>query len=55
MDLYLKRIEEIDKNGAKLNSIIEINPEAISIAKQMDSERKEGKVRGLLHGIPVVI
>ncbi len=55
VDLYLKRIEEIDKNGAKLNSIIEINPEAISIAKQMDSERKEGKVRGPLHGIPVVI
>jgi amidase len=55
VDLYLKRIEDIDKKGAELNAIIEINPEAISIAKQMDRERKEGKVRGPLHGIPVVI
>lgn len=53
--LYLKRIESIDKNGLALHAIIEINPDAISIAKQMDTERNEGKSRGALHGIPVVI
>lgn len=53
--LYLDRIEAIDKSGPKLNSMIEINPDALNIAKAMDAERKAGKVRGLLHGIPVVI
>ena len=53
--LYLDRIEAIDKNGPKLNSIIEVNPDALSIAKVMDQERKAGKIRGPLHGIPVVI
>ena len=54
-ELYLKRIEAIDKNGPKLNSVIEINPDALSIAESMDRERKEGKIRGLLHGIPILI
>ncbi len=53
--LYLDRIEAIDKNGPKLNSVIEINPDALSIAKAMDEERKAGKTRGPLHGIPVLI
>ncbi|MEC5158107.1 amidase [Chryseobacterium sp. MP_3.2] len=53
--LYLNRIEAIDKNGPKLNSMIEINPDALNIAKVMDQERKQGKIRGPLHGIPVVI
>lgn len=53
--LYLNRIEAIDKNGPKLNSMIEINPDALIVAKAMDQERKEGKIRGSLHGIPVVI
>ena len=53
--LYLDRIATIDKNGPKLNSIIEINPDALTIAKAMDKERKDGKIRGPLHGIPVVI
>ena len=53
--LYLDRIEAIDKKGPKLNSIIEINPDALSIAKAMDQERKEGKIRGPLHGIPIVL
>lgn len=52
---YLKRIEEIDKKGPSLNSVIEVNPDAITIADAMDAERKAGKVRGLLHGIPVLI
>ncbi len=54
-DLYLKRIEEIDKNGPKLNSVIEVNPEALAIAEQMDKERSEGSIRGPLHGIPIMI
>ena len=51
----LDRIEQIDKNGPKLNSVIEINPEALEIAKELDLERKSGKVRSPLHGIPVLI
>lgn len=54
-DLYLKRIEAIDKNGPAINAVIEINPDALSIAADMDKERKAGKVRGPLHGIPVLI
>jgi amidase len=53
--LYLDRIEAIDKKGPALNSVIEINPDAISIAKAMDEERKKGKTRGPLHGIPILI
>ncbi|MBK7708239.1 MAG: amidase [Acidobacteria bacterium] len=49
---YSARIAEIDK---KTNSMIEMNPDAPAIAAQMDAERKSGKVRGPLHGIPVVI
>ncbi len=55
VELYLKQIESIDKNGPTLNAIIEINPDAVSIAKEMDNERKNGKNRGTLHGIPVLI
>lgn len=54
-DEYLKRINEIDKSGPKLNSIIELNPDALDIAEELDKERKNGKIRGPLHGIPVVI
>lgn len=49
---YLARIAKIDKS---INSIIELNPEAFTIAAEMDRERKAGKIRGPLHGIPVVI
>ena len=55
VQLYLKRIEAIDKKGPKLNSIIEINPDAVTIAIAMDKELKAGKSRGPLHGIPVLI
>ena len=54
-ELYLKRIEAIDKNGPKLNAVIEINPDALAIADAMDTERKAGKVRGPMHGIPVLV
>src|SRR3970282_1679594 len=53
--LYLKRIETIDATGPQLNSVIEINPDAISIAVKMDKEMKSGKSRGPLHGIPILI
>lgn len=53
--LYLDRIEAVDKSGPSLNAIIEINPDAIEQAQQLDRERSEGKVRGPLHGIPVMI
>jgi amidase len=49
---YLTRIADIDK---KLNSVIELNPDALSIADAMDRERKAGKIRGPLHGIPVLV
>jgi len=54
-NMYLQRIEAIDKHGPKLNAVIELNPDALSIAKAMDEERKAGKVRGPMHGIPVLI
>src|SRR5947209_7418975 len=54
-ELYLNRIRTIDKDGIRLNSVIEINPDALFIAESMDKERKAGKLRGRLHGIPVLI
>lgn len=53
--LYLDRINALDKTGPAINSVIEINPDALEIAGKMDDERKAGKLRGLLHGIPVLI
>jgi amidase len=52
---YLDRIAAIDRDGPRLNSVIELNPDAITIAKSLDAERKNGKTRGPLHGIPVLI
>lgn len=54
-ELYLKRIDQIDKKGITLNSVIELNKDALNMADAMDREREKGKVRGLLHGIPVLI
>ncbi len=52
---YLQRIAELDQAGPKLNAVIELNPDALAIADQLDAERKSGRVRGPLHGIPVLI
>jgi amidase len=52
---YLYRIESIDKNGPTINSIIQINKKALEEARALDAERKEGKIRGPLHGIPVIL
>jgi amidase len=54
-ELYLKRIAAIDKDGPGLNSVIELNKDALKIADDMDKERAAGKIRGLMHGIPVLI
>jgi len=52
---YLDRIIEIDKTGPALNSVIEINPDAIQIAEELDRELREGRIRGPMHGIPVLL
>ena len=52
---YLDRIQEIDVNGPSLNSIIIVNPDALTIAQELDKEYSEGKIRGPMHGIPVVL
>ena len=54
-EMYLKRIDSIDKKGPLINAVIEINPDAVLIADKMDAERKIGKLRGPMHGIPVLI
>jgi amidase len=52
---YLARIAAIDKAGPRINAVIELNPDALAIAEELDRERKAGKLRGPLHGIPVLI
>ena len=54
-EMYLERVERIDRRGAALNSVIETNPDALSIADALDRERKAGRVRGPLHGVPVLV
>ena len=54
-ELYLRRIDEIDRNGPGLRSVIEVNPDALTIADALDAERRAGGTRGPLHGIPVLI
>jgi amidase len=52
---YLARIAAIDKAGPRLRAVIELNPDALAIATSLDRERAAGKVRGPLHGIPVLL
>jgi len=52
---YLHRIEQIDKQGPAINSIIELNPDALAIADQCDKERAQSPNRGRMHGIPILI
>ncbi len=55
VEQYADRIEDLDRKGPTLRHIIEVNPDARSIAESLDAERKAGRVRGLLHGIPVLL
>jgi amidase len=55
VEKYLTRIEKVDKHGPAVNSVLEVNPEALAIAEELDRERKAKGPRGPLHGIPVLI
>src|SRR5467141_3925390 len=59
LNYYLKRINVLDQNqdedGPRVNSILELNPDAHAIALQRDGERRKGQVRGPLHGIPILL
>ena len=55
VEKYLGRIEALDRQGPTLRSVIETNPDAIADADRLDAERKAGKVRGALHGIPILV
>ena len=52
---YLERIDQLDRNGPTVNAVIELNPDALAIAAVLDEERKAGKTRGPLHGIPLLL
>jgi amidase len=51
----LERITTLDRSGPTLNSVIEVNPDALSIAETLDSERSRGSLRGPLHGVPILL
>lgn len=53
--MYLDRIQALDVEGPALASVLEVNPDAITIANELDAEREAGNVRGPLHGIPVLL
>jgi amidase len=52
---YIERIEQFDRKGPALKSVIELNPDALSLAAALDRERKAGRVRGPLHGVPILL
>jgi amidase len=52
---YIARIESFDRRGPALRSILEVNPDALSIAEALDAERRAGKLRGPLHGVPILL
>lgn len=54
-EAYIDRIEQVDDGGPALNSVIDVNPDALRAAEVLDEERRDGKVRGPLHGIPVML
>jgi len=55
VQMYLRRIEAYDKNGPKLNAVIEIHPRAVEIARELDEERRQSGRRSMLHGIPIAV
>ncbi len=54
-EYYLKRTQRIDKQGPTLNAVIELNPDALSVAAALDEERRTRGSRGPLHGVPVML
>ncbi len=52
---YLDRIAALDRQGPTLRAVLETHPEALSVADALDAERRRGKVRGPMHGIPVIV
>ncbi len=52
---YLERIMRLDQNGPAVNSVIEVTPDALAIAEEADEQRRQGHVKGPLHGIPVLL
>ena len=55
VDLYLKRIDQVDRAGPMLRAVIETNPDAHAIARELDKERAAGRIRGPLHGVPILL
>jgi Asp-tRNA(Asn)/Glu-tRNA(Gln) amidotransferase A subunit family amidase len=55
VEQYLARIRAYDQGGPRLNSFVAVNPRALQIADALDEERRAGKVRGVLHGIPIAV
>jgi amidase len=55
VELYLARIQAIDRNGPALGAVLALNPDAAANARQLDLERKNGQLRGPLHGIPILL
>jgi amidase len=55
VELYSARIEALDRNGPRLGAIIELNPDAEALAAKLDEERRAGRLRGPLHGVPILV
>ena len=52
---YLARIDALDRRGPELRSVLEVNPDAMPMAETLDAERRAGRVRGPLHGVPILL
>jgi amidase len=54
-EMYLERIEALDRGGPGLASVLEVNPDALALAAELDAERRAGRTRGPLHGVPILL
>ncbi|HZO73923.1 MAG TPA: amidase [Ktedonobacteraceae bacterium] len=54
-ELYIERMQQLDRQGPRLRSVLEINPDALTIADELDRERQSKGIRGSLHGIPILL